>query len=347
MRVFCPIVAGSGVEIFHHRLRQGLTRLGVTTEISSFSPLWEYFPWGLSKAVRPPQMPGGVCDVLHTNVDYGSLLRIKGIPFVVTLHHSTVDEDYLEALPWAVRCHHRWLLKPFVIKTLGLADQLAADSCYSRDSFCEMIQQDLPIPVIYSGVDTNCFKPQSKSDDTCGPIVLFFSGNWSFRKGADLLEPVMKQLGQDFLLQYTSGLRQARAAPITGPNIRFLGRLSEIELVQAINESDIALQPSRREGFGLSILEAMACGKPVVSTLSSAIPEVVQNGKGGLLCEPNSISELVTAVRKLAQSKTLREDMGNYNRQAVLERFNLDQMATQYFQLYSKSISEFSARLSR
>ncbi len=334
MRVFCPVVAGSGVEIFHRRLSQGLAGLGVTTEMRLFSPLWEYFPWGLSRAARPPRSAKGCFDVLHTNVDYGSHLRIKETPHVVTLHQNSVDEEYLQVLPWTVRLHHGRLLKPSVINTLRLADRLTAVSRYVRRSYCELMQRDLPIPVIYNGVDTHYFRPQPKDDEAGGPIVLFFSGNWSSVKGADLLAPVMEQLGRDFLLHYAVGLRQVSSAPISGPNVRFLGRLSEAELVRAINRSDIALQPSRREGFGLSILEAMACGKPVVSTRVSAIPEVLQEGKGGILCEPGSVGQLVTAVRKLAQSKELRVKMGDYNRQRALRQFTLDRMTSQYHRTY-------------
>ena len=127
---------------------------------------------------------------------------------------------------------------------------------------------------------------------------MFFSGNLSHRKGADLFVPVMKQLGSDYELRATGGLRGT--SPIFDAlNIRCLGRLSEDELIQQINLADISFQPSRREGFGLSILEAMACGKPVVSSNVSAIPEVLEHEKGGYLCEPGSVDQLVNAIRKL------------------------------------------------
>jgi glycosyltransferase involved in cell wall biosynthesis len=114
-----------------------------------------------------------------------------------------------------------------------------------------------------------------------------------------------------------------------------LGVLPEAKMVEEIQGCDIALQPSRREGFGLSILEAMSCGKPVVSSYCSAIPEVVEHEKGGYLCEPGSVSQLAKAVRQLAQSPELRQRFGNYNRKTVLNKFTLPQMAASYRQIYS------------
>jgi len=167
-----------------------------------------------------------------------------------------------------------------------------------------------------------------------GPVVLFFSGNPSHRKGADLFVPVMMQLGSEYELRATGGLRGASASLFDAPNIRCLGRLSEDELIRQINQADISFQPSRREGFGLSILEAMACGKPVVSSNISAIPEVLEHEKGGYLCEPGSVDQLVNAIRKLAQSETLRHQMGRFNRRVVEETFTLDRMACAYHALY-------------
>ena len=56
---------------------------------------------------------------------------------------------------------------------------------------------------------------------------------------------------------------------------------------------DILLMPSVREGFGLSIAEAMACGLPVVATNCSAIPELIDDGKGGFLCPPGPLWTLL------------------------------------------------------
>ncbi|MCH2694735.1 MAG: glycosyltransferase family 4 protein [Acidobacteriia bacterium] len=331
MRVVCPIIDGSGVEIYHQRLSLALSCLGVRTDILKFSPGWEYFPWLLPVAFHSSKLVKS--DLIHSNIDYGSLFQIRGRPRIFTLHHSSIDEKHLSALPFPVRIHHRYVLKPLVKQAIDQADKLVAVSNYSRTVICELFQKDLPIQVIYNGVDAERFHP-IKQQEKKGPLTLFFSGNPTYRKGVDLFEPVMKNLGKDFVLRYTTGLRNHRESMPSGNNIICLGSLTEDELIKEVNQAHIIFQPSRREGFGLSILEAMACGKPVVSTLATAIPEVLTNNKGGILCEPESVDQLVNAIRTLASSRDLREKMGRFNRENVLRHFTLKNMSIQYYHLY-------------
>ena len=355
MRVFYPGIRGSGVEIYTERLVAGLAPLGWKGQLLRFSPAWEYFPWGLSLAWNKEEPLARDCDLVHVNADYGCYFAVAGKPLVATLHHSSVDALYLSSLPFPIRWHHQLVLKPSVGKTLRQASALVAVSQDTRAAICEVFQQELPIRVIHNGIDTMRFRPtssesvegggsaeetpifgasSSESNKNDRPIVLFFSGNPSYRKGADLFVPVMKQLGSEYELRATGGLRGASGSLFNAPNIRCLGHLSEDELIRQINQADVSFQPSRREGFGLSILEAMACGKPVVSSNVSAIPEVIEHGKGGYLCEPGSVDQLVNAIRRLADSKSLRSEMGRFNRRVVEEKFTLERMAQAYHALY-------------
>jgi glycosyltransferase involved in cell wall biosynthesis len=84
-----------------------------------------------------------------------------------------------------------------------------------------------------------------------------------------------------------------------------LGRLSEKELIDEYQKCDALLFPSRFEGFGYVALEAMSCGKPVVATDSSSIPEVVENGVSGLLCPIDDIEAFVNACSQLEENKEL------------------------------------------
>jgi glycosyltransferase involved in cell wall biosynthesis len=279
------------------------------------------------------------CDLVHTHAEYGRLFRQKSKPLVVTLHHSSVDREYLDSLPLPTRLHHRFLLRSYVSVAMDLADKLVAVSIYTRSSYRQLFDKDFEIEVIHNGIDPARFRPvEVEPPLPADQVVIFFSGNHTFRKGFDLLAPVMKRLGDNFFLRYTTGLRQSGGTVLDGSNMQCLGYLSEEQLLDEINKADIVFQPSRREGFGLSILEAMACGKPVVSTNCSAIPELIDHGKGGYLCEVDSVEQMVTAIRNLAQSAELRRQMGAYNRQVVLRRFTLDQMASQYFKLYRSLI---------
>jgi L-malate glycosyltransferase len=335
MKIAYPIIRGSGVEVYHQRLSAGLSKLGFETRVIRFSPHFEFFPWALAWTFQKLKSPKFIVDLIHTHAEYGCFLRKKGKPLVVTLHHSSIDQDYLASLSPALKVHHQLILKPSVNKTMHLADRLVAVSSSTKAMLCDVFQRDFPIKVIYNGIDAEVFRPlREEKPSANGPVLLFFSGNLTRRKGIDLIGPVMKQLGGDFLLHYTTGLRRAASGPLRAPNIRCLGFLEERELVREINRADIAFQPSRREGFGYSILEAMACGRPIVSSNCSAIPEIVEHGKGGYLCEVGSVAQMVAAIRNLAQSLELRRRMGEYNRQVVLQRFTLQAMCNQYCTLY-------------
>src|SRR5262245_4565538 len=319
MKVACPLISGSGLEVYHRRLGLGLSHLGVESELIPFSPHWEFFPWALRWKARKTITARPVCDLVHTHAEYGGFFNRKDKPLVITLHHSAVDHEYLASLPVPTRLHHKFLLKSNVKAAIQLADKLVAVSFYTRSFYRQLFESDLEIQVIHNGIDPNLFRPvelEPRSHD--GRVIIFFSGNHSRRKGFDLLAPVMKRLGRDFLLRYTAGMRPSGLGDGVGPNTKCLGYLSEEELLAEINAADIVFQASRREGFGFSILEAMACGKPVVSTNCSAIPELLEHGQGGYLCEVDSVDEMVAAIRNLAGSAGLRRQMGAHNRQVVL-----------------------------
>jgi len=340
MKIAYPIIRGTGVEVYHQRLGTGLSKLGIETQVTKFSPHFEYFPWALAWTFQRLKAPQLIADVIHTHVEYGCFLSKRGKPLVATLHHSSIDKDYLASLSPALAVHHQLILKPSVRKTIQLADRLVAVSASTKTMLCDVFQRDFPIEVIHNGVDAEVFRPLSEEKPSArGPVVLFFSGNLTRRKGIDLIGPVMRQLGADFLLHYTTGLQRTGPGPLRASNIKCLGFLDERDLVREINRADIAFQPSRREGFGYSILEAMACGRPVVSSNCSAIPELVDHGRGGYLCEVDSVAQIVAAIRNLAQSLELRRRMGDYNRQVVVQKFTLEAMCNRYSTLYRGLLS--------
>ena len=119
-------------------------------------------------------------------------------------------------------------------------------------------------------------------------------------------------------------------------NLKPLGKLRERGLVEQYNRADIILFPTRREGFGYLAVEGMACGKPIIATNCSSLPELVDDGKGGFLCEIDNVDDFVEKIRILGDSPELRRQMGGYNRQKVLEKFTMKQMVERYIQIYQE-----------
>jgi glycosyltransferase involved in cell wall biosynthesis len=108
---------------------------------------------------------------------------------------------------------------------------------------------------------------------------------------------------------------------------------------QLKNALTLFLFPTRQEGFSLSVLEAMACAKPIVTHNCSSLPEQVVDKKGGFLCEVDNIDEIVEKIHILAADKTLRKEMGRFNRERVERYFTLKQMTENYLKLYQEVLT--------
>lgn len=110
------------------------------------------------------------------------------------------------------------------------------------------------------------------------------------------------------------------------------------DVIKNLKELDLYIQPSLSESFGQSIVQAMSVGLPVVATRSGGIPELVTEGKSGLLVKPASPSELVSAILKLLRDKKLAQKMGEVARKESMVRFNLKDMIGDVEKLYEKVV---------
>lgn len=116
-------------------------------------------------------------------------------------------------------------------------------------------------------------------------------------------------------------------------SVRFLGRVPSEDLVGLYNAASAFVYPSLYEGFGLPVLEAMACGCPVISSNTSSLPEVV--GDAGIMIDPYNVQQLADAIQKVLEDKVLAQDM----RQRGLERailFSWQRCAQETLDVYSQ-----------
>lgn len=162
-------------------------------------------------------------------------------------------------------------------------------------------------------------------------ILLAIIGSITHRKGHDRLFAIWPQL-----IQFLPNLRLLVIGEPSGniedaryasqlpnrdhPRINFLGMRNDVpNLMKSI---DILLVPSRHEGMGLVIVEAMATGKPVIGARTGGIPEVVVDGETGLLFDGDDASQLMSAIERLSLSAELRARMGAAGRRRVEQHFN-------------------------
>jgi glycosyltransferase involved in cell wall biosynthesis len=126
---------------------------------------------------------------------------------------------------------------------------------------------------------------------------------------------------------------QARAArPDLAGRVRLLGPRADAAAVMAA--LDLFVLPSRWEGFGLVLLEAMAAGRPIVASRVSAIPEVVQDGTTALLVPPDDPAALAGAMRALLDDPARRQAMGEAGRARVQRLFTPQRMVDATVDLY-------------
>lgn len=122
-------------------------------------------------------------------------------------------------------------------------------------------------------------------------------------------------------------------------NLRFVGEVNDVG--NWLAALDVFLYPSRHEGLGSVVLDAMAAGLPVVATAVGGIPEMVASGVNGLLCQPDDITGLIAAVLTLHADAGLRERMGETNRRRA-EAFSAPAMTRRYIELYQAILPTLS-----
>jgi len=333
VKIWLPAIhGGSGTDVHTRRLALSLARHGVGADISWFSTYYQFAPWSLA-LISPP--PG--TNVIHALSWSGFAFKKRNIPLVVTEQLDVLDPIYGPYKSVGQAVFHKALVRNFMKKSFAAASAVTAVSHATAASLAQTVylQSALVIP---NFVDTEVFRPQTSPPKPSKPFRLLFVGNLTKRKGADLLVPIMKQLGSQFELRFTAGLRDSRIDNIPA-NMISIGKLNtDRELVAAYQNCDALLFPSRLEGLPIAPLEAMACAKPIVATRASSLPEVVDNGVTGTLCEPNNIGQFVAACQRLGDSPDTLRQFGEAARQRVESLFSETVVVPQYISLYEKLV---------
>ena len=126
---------------------------------------------------------------------------------------------------------------------------------------------------------------------------------------------------------------RAQAAPL-GNAVEFMGIVENtLPLVKGFDVGTCVSNPTN-EGIPNSLIEAMACYKPVISTAVDQVPELVQDGVNGILIPPGDVQSLCEAIERLAKDSALREKLGQAGRRTIEERFSLRYAAEQYAAVY-------------
>ncbi len=277
--------------------------------------------------------------LLHTSNLHGArsailAAAIRHIPVVCHMHFPVAEE------------YCRWIFRglPKPAGFIFCSRELQEDSG-------RFLQHNYPSSkqwVVHNGVKIEEFMPTTARNAT--PRIGIIA-NLQQRKGhEDFLNmaAILTQKGKNAVYDIIGGdlFQEPRQAYLTGyarelglaERAIFHGQVSDVKAL--LGQLDIVVCASHQEAFPVSILEAMACGKPVVSTNVNGIPEAIEEGRTGFLVPPHAPQALADAVATLLDHPQLRQEMGQQARRRVERYFSCDAYTAGIVSIYQELVNK-------
>jgi spore coat protein SA len=273
----------------------------------------------------------------------------------------------------AIHMHCEWLsqLDPAMIeRRIQKADFILGSSDY----ITQKVKQRFPqladrCYTVFNGVDADDFNADAEQPTSNEPRLLFV-GRISPEKGVHVLIEAFRQVAKhhpevkldlvgtvqelpvDFLIGLSDEPQVAQLAALYQENysnylqrlipvqlkdrVRFWGGVSHEKTREFYRKANILVNPSFSEAFGMSLIEGMANQKPVIATRVGGMPEIVRNGKTGLLVNTGDVSALADAMNQLLANSEQQRTMGRAGRERVLKLFTWEKVTkrlSSYYQL--------------
>lgn len=287
-------------------------------------------------------------DVLHLNQTLGMAfqqLRSTGVPVLYAIHHPvSADLDValqesrtvLESLQWRLKyalpvAAQRKLCRTLLhIMTVSHTVQWRLQNDYNADPE--------RISVVHNGVDGTVFTP---SDTTCHDVVAVGSFLHP-RKGFRYLLDVYRQLAVQGRTIADVGKRsdEQRAALEKIDGVTVYGMVDANTVVSLVRESQCLVSTSLYEGFGLSLIEALACGRPAFAFDVGAVREVLEPIDSSLVVPPRNTDVMVQRIETfLSSSEAQKRSKQAFYREEVLRRYSMDKAAQHLCALYNSLIA--------
>lgn len=305
-------------------------------------PLWEQF--GLPNAVKRIKP-----DLLHCTSNTAPINT--PVPLVLTLHdiiflekRQSSSKSWYQEMGW----YYRKLVVP---RVLPKCKKIITVSHFEKNRICKALQlPESQITTVYNGYNTH-FSPHALQPEIIKKYInaddyLFFLGNTDPKKNAPrvlkaysaYLEKssfkrhlLIADLKEDFIDDI---LKQENIKEIK-PYLSFPGYIFNKDLVALYNGAFAFLYPSLRESFGIPMLEAMACGTPVIAGNTSAMPEVA--GSDALLADPYSVEDIANKILSLENDKVLYQQQIDYGLKRV-KLFSWRKSAESLLEIYREVI---------
>lgn len=302
-------------------------------------PAWEQI--ALPLAVRRLK-----ADLLHCTSNTAPILC--PVPLVLTLHDIIFLEPRQHRSPSLYQemgWHYRRLVVPQILKKCR---KIITVSRFE----CNRIRETLHLPeeqitAVYNGYSTHFHKMEHPDREIVRKYIpeegfLFFLGNTDPKKNAArtlkayslyLERSAVKRplLIADLKEEYIDDLLRQEGITAIKPYLSFPGYIDNRDLATLYNAAFAFLYPSLRESFGIPMLEAMACGTPVITSNTSAMPEVA--GPGAILVNPQEPREIADALLRLERDSDFYRRQSDYGLERV-KLFSWRNTADEYAALY-------------
>jgi glycosyltransferase involved in cell wall biosynthesis len=285
-------------------------------------------------------------DVIHGNAEeacgVGNIAaRIKAA-YVFTSHAPNIPTTgMLRGMAHPIRflkSINTYLLRQAMLE----ADRIVAFSQFSRDLIVKGLGNACAkrVEVIPPGIESSWFEVERNQ---VVPAQLLFWGRVEEEKGLPelfvALNTVAKKFANVKLTLVGEGNRlqeyKARAADLgLADHVEFSGWLNNREIQTLATKSSIGIFPSRVESFGLSVVEAMATGLPVIAARGGAVPENIEDGVTGTLVPVNNSDALAEAINRALENTQSSETMAKAAKSVVQQKFSWDRAADSMIEIY-------------
>ncbi len=271
-----------------------------------------------------------VLECLHSEVGAKKLpliATIHGLPKSLVLPNGTETTDYDQL---AVHC-------PFDL-VLGVSNCVTSELENHLPKSVEHIQRE------YLGIDLDVFRPGGRPKQW----DLAFMGRMEHMKSVDIFPSLFGNLIEKYPSlrivmtgegSYREDIMKDFFERGLDRNIDYLGVVPNADVPSVIDQSRVFLYPSRREPFGLSIVEAMACEVPVVAGDVFGPREIITDNVDGVLVDPEEFDILVDSILALLNNSKRRNLLGTSARRTVQQRFNIQDHAKRLVNYYGNMIS--------
>jgi glycosyltransferase involved in cell wall biosynthesis len=196
------------------------------------------------------------------------------------------------------------------VAELEAADRVLVPSSFARDSYVEAGVEPASVVVVPLGVDRALFPPRPLREDD-GSFRVLFVGRLSRLKGVPELVDAVALAGiPEVELVLVGDRSTAERSWFADPHVRHVAAVPRQLMASLYAAADVHVLPTLGDSFGHVILEAMACGVPVIASASSGGPDLIEEGRTGYVVPARDARALAERLARLAADPELREQMG-------------------------------------